>query len=53
MRHMVNVGGMPTVLFGPEDIRTSHRPDEYVSIDDLRTTVNTLTLTVLRFCGAR
>jgi len=53
MRHLVNVGGTPTVLFGPGDVRTSHRPDEYVSIEDLRTTVNTLALTVLRFCGAR
>ena len=53
MRHLVNVGGTPTVLFGPGDVRTSHRPDEYVSIEDLRTTVDTLTLTALRFCGAR
>ena len=53
MRHLVNVGGTPTVLFGPGDVRTSHRPDEYVSIDDLTTTVNTLALTILRFCGAR
>lgn len=52
MRHLVNVGETPTVLFGPGDVRTSHRPDEYVSIEDLRTTVKTLALTVLRFCGA-
>jgi acetylornithine deacetylase len=53
MRHLVNVGGTPTALFGPGDVRTSHRPDEYVSIDDLRTTVSTLALTILRFCGAQ
>jgi acetylornithine deacetylase/succinyl-diaminopimelate desuccinylase-like protein len=29
----------------------SHRPDEYVPIDDLKAVTRTLTLTALRFCG--
>ena len=36
MRLLVNVGRIPTVLFGPGDVRVAHMPDEYVPIDDLR-----------------
>jgi len=48
---LVNVGHIPTVLFGPGDVRVSHRPDEYVPVEELGTAVRTLALTALRFCG--
>jgi acetylornithine deacetylase len=48
---LVNVGQTPTVLFGPGDVRVSHRPDEYVPISDLETAVRTLALAALRYCG--
>ncbi|EFO80956.1 acetylornithine deacetylase or succinyl-diaminopimelate desuccinylase [Oscillochloris trichoides DG-6] len=51
MRLLVNVGQIPSVLFGPGDIRRAHCPDEYVDIADLRAVTRTLALTVLRFCG--
>ena len=51
MRLLVNEGQTPTVLFGPGDVRKAHKPDEYVPIADLITTVRTLALTALRFCG--
>lgn len=51
MRLLVNVGGVPTVLFGPGDVRKAHRPDEYVPLEDLRTVTRTLVLSVLRYCG--
>lgn len=51
MRLLVNVGGIPTVLFGPGDVRVSHRPDEYVPIADIVACTRTLALTALRFCG--
>ncbi|NTW00028.1 MAG: ArgE/DapE family deacylase, partial [Oscillochloris sp.] len=51
MRLLVNVGKVPTVLFGPGDVRRAHRPDEYVDVEDLRVVVRTLVLTALRFCG--
>ena len=51
MRLLVNQGGTPTLLFGPGDVRKAHQPDEYVPIKDLVTTVRTLALTALRFCG--
>jgi len=51
MRLLVNVGRIPTVLFGPGDVRVAHMPDEYVPVDDLRVAAQTLILAALRFCG--
>lgn len=51
MRLLVNVGGIPTVLFGPGDVRNSHRPDEFVPVADLMLAARALALTALRFCG--
>jgi len=51
MRHLVNTGGVPTVLFGPGDVRQAHAPDEYVEIGELVTAARVLALTALRFCG--
>lgn len=53
MRLLVNVGRIPTVLFGPGDVRVAHMADEYVPIDDLRVAAQALILTALRFCGVR
>lgn len=47
----VNVGSVPTVVFGPGDIRDAHRPDESVAVDDLVAATRTLALTALRYCG--
>jgi acetylornithine deacetylase len=52
MRLLVNVGGIPTILFGPGDVRVAHMPDEFVPIDELRAAAETLVLTAIRFCGA-
>jgi acetylornithine deacetylase len=51
MRLLVNVGGVPTVMFGPGDVRMSHRPDEYVPIADMVACTRALTLAAMRFCG--
>jgi acetylornithine deacetylase len=53
MRLLIHAGSTPAVLFGPGDVRQAHRPDESVSLSELRTTVRTLALTALRFCGAQ
>ena len=51
MRHLVKIGGVPTVLFGPGDVRQAHAPDEYVEIGELVIAARVLALTALRFCG--
>ncbi len=50
MRLLVNVGGIPTLMFGPGDVRKAHQPDEHVPLTDLKTCAQTLALTILRFC---
>jgi len=51
MRLLVNAAGVPTVLFGPGDVRVAHMPDEYVPVDQLHVAARTLVLAALRFCG--
>lgn len=51
MRLLVNEGDTPTVLFGPGDVRKAHQPDEFVPVEDLITSVRSLALTAIRFCG--
>lgn len=51
MQLLVHEGGVPTILFGPGDIRQGHSHDEYVPIADLEAATRTIALTVLRYCG--
>lgn len=46
-----NVAGIPTVVFGPGDVRHAHAPDESVPVEDLVVVARTIALTALRFCG--
>jgi acetylornithine deacetylase len=50
MRLLVNDGHVPTVMFGPGDVRNAHRPDEYVPLADLEAVTRSLALTIMRFC---
>ncbi|MEN3273363.1 MAG: acetylornithine deacetylase [Actinomycetota bacterium] len=43
------VGNIPTVVFGPGDVRHAHRPDEHVPIDDLVDCARSIALSILRF----
>jgi acetylornithine deacetylase len=52
MRLLVNEAKIPTVLFGPGDVRRAHRPNESVPIEDLLTVARVIALTALRFCSA-
>jgi acetylornithine deacetylase len=51
MRLLAAEGRMPTVLFGPGDVRRAHAPDEYVEIRELEVTAKVVALTAMRFCG--
>ncbi len=52
MHLLVREGGIPTVLFGPGDVRAAHAPDESVPIADLEAVTRTLVLALIRSCGA-
>jgi acetylornithine deacetylase len=43
--------GIPTLHYGPGDVRLAHGPDEAVEIDEVVRVVETLVLTALRTCG--
>jgi acetylornithine deacetylase len=51
MRLLTNHGGVPTVIFGPGDVREAHRPDESVGVQDLVRAAEILAVTAVRFCG--
>jgi acetylornithine deacetylase len=52
MRLLVNEGGVPTVLFGPGNVRQAHRPDEFVPIEDLMTVARVIAVLALRFTAS-
>jgi acetylornithine deacetylase len=42
--------GIPTLHYGPGDVRLAHGPDESVAVDELVTVTEALVLTILRAC---
>ncbi|NKB89047.1 MAG: ArgE/DapE family deacylase [Acidobacteria bacterium] len=51
MRILNNIAGIPTVMFGPGDVRQAHAPDEYVSLEDLAACTRALVVAAMRYCG--
>jgi acetylornithine deacetylase len=51
MRHFVNTGGMPCLMFGAGDVRQAHAPNESIVIDDVLTATTILALFIARWCG--
>ena len=43
--------GIPTLLYGPGDVRVAHGPDEFVPVQDLLDVTRTLVLLISRFCN--
>ena len=52
MRHFVNTGGVPCVMFGAGDVRLAHAPDESIPIDELLTAIKTTAVFIANWCGA-
>lgn len=51
LRLMTGIGGVPTVHYGPGDVRHAHAPDESVPVDELVRVTQTLVLLVATTCG--
>ena len=51
MRHFVNTGGMPCLMFGAGDVRQAHAPNESIIIDDILKATTILALFIARWCG--
>jgi acetylornithine deacetylase len=48
---MDRVGHIPTVVFGPGDVRAAHRPDEHVPVGELVDCARAIALSIVRFCS--
>jgi acetylornithine deacetylase len=53
LRLYAGIGGIPTLHYGPGDIRQAHSPQEHVDLDELVSVTRALILLALRRCGAR
>jgi len=53
LRLMTNMGGVPTVHYGPGDASLAHAPRESVPVSELLTAARALTLVALEYCGTR
>jgi acetylornithine deacetylase len=51
LRLMVGLGHVPTLHYGPGNVRNAHAPNEHVPVAHLRAVVRTLVVAILRFCG--
>jgi acetylornithine deacetylase len=52
MRHFVNTGGMPCLMFGAGDVRQAHAPNESIVIEDVLKATTILALFIAGWCGA-
>jgi acetylornithine deacetylase len=53
LRLYVGIGGIPSLHFGPGDVRHAHAPREQVPISDVTSIARTLALLAIRRCGVR
>ncbi len=52
MRLLCNYGNIPTVIFGPGDVRKAHFTDEFVPIKDYLDTITVLADFIYNWCNA-
>ncbi len=51
LRLYAGIGGIPTLHYGPGDIRLAHGPQEHIELDDVLAVTRALVLLALRRCG--
>ncbi|HEX5498305.1 MAG TPA: M20/M25/M40 family metallo-hydrolase, partial [Thermomicrobiales bacterium] len=51
MRHFVNVGGIPCVMYGAGDVRLAHAPNESIALDDVGRAIEAIALLIATWCG--
>jgi acetylornithine deacetylase len=51
-RHLVNQGGIPTVIFGPGTIAQAHKPDEHIVLSDYLAAIEHLVDFIPHWCNA-
>ncbi|HSE08719.1 MAG TPA: ArgE/DapE family deacylase [Nocardioidaceae bacterium] len=53
LRLYAGIGGIPTLHYGPGDIRVAHGPQEHVNLEELAQVTRALVVLALRRCGVR
>ena len=53
LRLYAGIGGIPTLHYGPGDIRVAHGPQEHVNLEELIQVARALVVLTLRRCGVR
>ena len=51
LRLFTNYAKIPTVLYGPGDVRIAHSANEYVEIEHVMTAVEVIANLIVRWCG--
>lgn len=52
MRHLLNQGGIPTIIFGPGTIAQAHKPDEHIVLSDYLAAIEHLIEFIPHWCNA-
>jgi acetylornithine deacetylase len=52
MRHLVNQGGIPSIIFGPGSIAQAHRADEYIDLTEYAACIEHLIAMIAGWCNA-
>jgi acetylornithine deacetylase len=50
-RHLVNQGGIPSVIFGPGSIAQAHKPDEHIEVDQYLACIENLIAFIASWCN--
>lgn len=50
-RHLVNQGGVPTVIFGPGTIAQAHKPDEHIDVEEYLVCIEHLIAFIASWCN--
>jgi len=51
MRLFLQIGDMPTVIYGGGDVRLAHVADEYIEMSDVLLAAETMALAIVSWCG--
>lgn len=51
MRHLVNQGGIPSIIFGPGTIAQAHKPDEHIAIREYLDCIEHLISFIASWCN--
>jgi acetylornithine deacetylase len=51
MRHLVNQGGIPAIVFGPRTIAQAHKPDEHIPFGEFLAAIGHLIAFIAGWCN--